>query len=330
MAMVTPMSEHSNRQQLFEDLTNARRELMRSLLFLSEPEATAYGGDDWSVRDVISHVTARECRALAAAQHLVEEGDPHFPGPLEEREFRQAAARRRREFALAEVIDELDGARRQVLRYTRKMHNNELYGAYPVRVTGESKSVADVLQRLVEHDYRHAAEIWSRRAENGLLHRLEFRFVINDERHRFLNALNSMTEQEMLTAEVCGYWTTKDVMAHLLSWDEEVLRTAEAWTGERAWQQGAHYDDEWNEFEVQQRAGMELSELIDGLNASQRKLIHLMDQLTDQQLTAMATAPWGERMSLLSFLYEMALHVATHRANLEALHPPARRSRKKR
>lgn len=44
----------------------------------------------------------------------------------------------------------------------------------------------------------------------------------------------------------------------------------------------------------------------------------------------MAAAPWGERMSLLSFLYEMAQHVATHRANLETLHPPVRRSRKKR
>lgn len=325
------MTEHGNRQQLFEDLTNARRELMRSLLFLSEPEAMACGGsDDWCVRDVISHVTARECTALAAAQHLVEEGDPHFPDPVGDQEFSRAAVRRRREFTLGDVIDELDGTRRQVMRYTRKLHNNELYGDYPVRATGESKSVAQVLHDLVEHDYLHSAEVWRRRAQLGLLHRLEFRFVINDERNRFMSALGGMFEQDMFSVEVCGYWTVKDVMAHLLSWDEEILRTAEHWTAERPWQDGALYDDEWNELEVSQRAAMDVIELADGLTTCQRRLMQLFDQLTDQDLVTMSTAPWGERMSLLSFLYEMALHNSTHRANLEALRPPAPRNRKKR
>jgi uncharacterized damage-inducible protein DinB len=325
------MTEHSNRQQLFEDLVNARRELMRSVLFLSEQEAMACGGgDDWCVRDVISHITARECTALAAAQHLVEEGDPHFPDPMGDHEFNQAAVRRRRDLALSDVIDELDGTRRQIMRYTRKMHNSELYGAFTVRATGESKSVADVLSDLVEHDYLHAGHIWRRRAASGLLHRLEFRFIINDERNRFMNALGGMFEQDMFSVEVCGYWTVKDVMAHMLSWDEEILRTVEHWTADRPWQHGALYDDEWNEFGVAQRANMDVIELADGLATCQRKLMQLFDQLSDQDLTAMSIAPWGERMSLLSFIYEMALHNSTHRANLETLRPPAPRGRKKR
>ncbi|HSN73976.1 MAG TPA: hypothetical protein VL334_02655, partial [Anaerolineae bacterium] len=95
------------------------------MMFLSEQEALACGGsDDWCVRDVISHVTARECTALAAAQHLVEEGDPHFPDPLGEHEFNRVAVRRRRDLSRGDVVDELEGTRRQVLRYTRKMLNN--------------------------------------------------------------------------------------------------------------------------------------------------------------------------------------------------------------
>lgn len=325
------MNESINRQQLFEDLVNARRELMRSLLFLSEQEALACGGGgDWCARDVMSHITARECMALAAAQHLVEEGDPHFPNPLDDSEFNRLAVRRRRDLALADVIDELDGVRRQVLRYARKMHNQELYSPYSVRATGDSRSIADVLIGLVEHDYLHAAEIWRRRAENSLLHRIEFRFVINDERNRFMNALGGMFEQEMFSVEVCGMWTVKDVMAHMLAWDEEILRTAEHWTAERPWQHGALYDDEWNEMEVAQRADMDVIVLADGLATCQRKLMQLFDQMSDQDLTAMATAPWGERMSLLSFLYEMALHNSTHRKDLEALRRPAPRARKKR
>jgi hypothetical protein len=180
------MTEIGNRQQLFEDMTNARRELMRSLLFLSEPEATACGEGDWCVRDVISHVTARECVALAAAQHLVEEGDPHFPNPMGDREFSQAAVRRRREFALAEIIDELDGTRYQILQYTHRMHNNELYSDFPVRATGGSKSVAMSCMAWWSMIICTSTEIWRRRAEIGLLHRLDFRFVINDERSRFM------------------------------------------------------------------------------------------------------------------------------------------------
>ncbi len=324
------MTEHGNRQQLFEELINARRELMRSMMFLSEQEALACGGgNDWCVRDAISHITARECTALAAAQHLVEEGDPHFPDPLGDEEFNRAAVRRRRDLALADVIDELDGTRRQVLRYTRKMHNNELYGGFPVRATGETRSVADVLHDLVEHDYLHAAEIWRRRAQNGLLHRVEFRFIISDERNRFLNALGGMFEQDMFSVEVCGYWTVKDVMAHMLSWDEEILRTAEHWTEERPWQYGAHYDDEWNEIEVAQRADMDVIALADGLATLHRRLLQTFDALHDADLAVMSVAPWGERMSLLSFLYEMALHNSAHRKDLEALRRPARGSRKR-
>lgn len=325
------MTEPINRQQLFEDLVNARQELMRSLLFLSEKEALACGdGADWCVRDVLSHITARECTALAAAQHLVEEGDPHFPDPLDDDEFNRLAVRRRRDLALGDVIDELDGARRQVLRYTRKMHNQELTSPYSVRTTGESRSVADVLSGLVEHDYLHAAEIWRRRAENGLLHRIEFRFVINDERNRFMNALGGMFEQDMFSVQVCGYWTVKDVMAHLLSWDEEILRTMEHWKAERPWQYGALYDDEWNEMQVAQRADMDVIELADGLATCQRKQMQLFDQMSDQELAAMSVTPWGERMSLLSFLYEMALHNSSHRKDLETLQRPAPRGRKKR
>jgi hypothetical protein len=134
----------------------------------------------------------------------------------------------------------------------------------------------------------------------------------------------------MLSAEVCGYWTVKDLMAHLLSWDEEILRTVEHWTAERPWQQDALYDDEWNEAEVARRAEMDVTELTEGLTDCQRQLMQLFDQMSDQAADHMSTAPWGERMSLLSFLYEMALHNSTHRANLETQRRPAQRSRKKR
>lgn len=325
------MNEPTNRQHLFVSLDHARQELMRSLLYLNESEVlTSAEEDGWCIRDIISHVTARECTVLAAAQHLAQEGDPHFPDPINEREFNRAAVRRRRDFLFNDVIDEMDGARRQVLRYTRVMHNQDLYAGFSVRSTGVSKSVADVLAELVEHDYHHAADIWQRRAALGLLHRLDFRLAISNERSRFMNALNGLFEQQMTTTEVCGYWTVREVMAHLLSWDEEILRTVEHWSDERPWQQDALYDDEWNETEVAARAEMTVDELAEGLLVNNRKLLHLFDTLGDQELATLGSAPWGERMALVSFLYEMAQHNATHRVDVQKLHGSSRNRKRRR
>jgi uncharacterized damage-inducible protein DinB len=320
------MTDQLNRQQLFEDLANARQELMRSLYFLSDPETVLPGvHGEWCVRDVMSHITARECTAWAAVHNLVHEGDPQFPSPHDDRDFNQAAVYRRREFSLREIIDEMDGMRVQTLKFTRKMHNNELYGLYEVRATGELKSVAQVLQELLDHDYQHAASIWRWRAEFGTLHRSNFRRVLTGERNQLMNALGGMFDNDMLREEVCGYWTVRDVMAHVLSWDEEVLRTTQHWTEARPWQDGALYDDEWNESEVARRASMDLVELADGLATSHRRLMQLFDATTDQDLVTMGRAPWGERMALMSFLHQMAKHDAVHRPDLERMPRRGRR-----
>jgi hypothetical protein len=320
------MTDQLNRQQLFEDLANARRELMRSLMFLTEQETLASGvHGEWCVRDIISHITARECTAWAAVHNLVQEGDPQFPSPHDDHEFNQAAVRRRREFALREIIDEMDGMRGQTLKHTRKMHNNELYGLYEVRATGELKSLAQVLQDLLDHDYQHAGSIWAWRAEFETLHRSHFRRILTGERDQLMSALGGMFEHDMLREEVCGYWTVKDVMAHILSWDEEVLRTTQHWTEARPWQDGALYDDEWNETEVAKRADLSVIDLADGLTTYHRRLVQLFDKMSDQDLATMGQAPWGERMALISFLHQMAKHDAVHRPDLERMPRRGRR-----
>ncbi len=59
------------------------------------------------------------------------------------------------------------------------------------------------------------------------------------------------------------------------------------------------------------RAELDVIALADGLATLHRTLLQTFDALSDEDLAAMAVAPWGERMSLLSFLYEMALHNST-------------------
>jgi uncharacterized damage-inducible protein DinB len=314
------MSDYMIRQTLFQDVLSARRELMRSLKFLSEKEATTIEfRPDWCVRDVISHITAVECTALAAARHLVEDGSPEFHDPIDERDFNRGAIRRRKEFSLNDVVDELDGTRRQLLKQVRKLPDPQLFAVFPVGWTGNHQSIADVLTHMASHDYEHANDIWRWRASSGHLKRERFRDLILIERRHFLDALGGLLEEDMVSIEVCGHWTVRDVMAHVLSWDEEAYRTAEHWTGDRPWQDEALYDDEWNEAQVALRSRLTVIDLADGLATYHRRWLRLFDQTSDLDLTLPGMAPWGERMALLSFFYEMASHDAAHTPDLRAL-----------
>lgn len=314
------MNDLLSRQRLFETLFADRFELLRSLMFVNEHEATSIPiHGDWSVRDVMSHITARECWAFSAIQHLFDDGNPGFRNALSDRQFNLAAVARRRDFSLRDVLDELDGIRRQLTRQAKRIPNRDLYAEFEVINSDQVQSIAGTLKGLAEHDLEHAGGIWLWRAENGLLSRDRFRWIITSQREEFLNSLGGLFENEILSMEVCGHWTVADVMAHVLSWDEEVYRTAENWTRDRSWQAEALYDDDWNEIEVAKRADMDVIALADGLTTMHRKLIQLFDSLSDAELAAMANTPWGERMALISFLYEMVQHDAAHTPDLRAL-----------
>ena len=74
------MTDFPNRQQLYEDLINARQELKRSVLFLTGDETRQPGVDaEWCVRDVFSHMTGREATLFAAVRNLVTRATPVSP-----------------------------------------------------------------------------------------------------------------------------------------------------------------------------------------------------------------------------------------------------------
>lgn len=314
------MANPINRLSLLQDMLGARRELMRSLKFLGAREATSIElRPNWCVRDVISHITAVEVTALAATRHLVEDGVPLFYDPMDERDFNRGAIQRRKDFALADVVDELDGTRRQLLKLLRKVSDPDLVEKFPVGHTDEMRSLADVLEHIVAHDHEHATDIWQWRAAVGLLKRDRFRDLVLIERRNLLDSLSGLFEDDMTNVAVCGRWTVQDVMAHVLSWDEEAYRTAEHWSKDRPWQEGTLYDDEWNEAEVASRATLNVIDLADGLATYHRRWLQLFDRLSDEELVETGVAPWGESMALVCFFMEMADHDAVHAPDLRRL-----------
>ncbi|MEA3337631.1 MAG: maleylpyruvate isomerase N-terminal domain-containing protein [Chloroflexota bacterium] len=314
------MSDFPDRGQMSAAINSARRELMRTLLFLTEQETTEITlHQDWNVRDVFSHITARECTALVAVRHLVEDGDPCFRDPVDEIEFNRSAVRRRQDFPADSVLDELDGIRRQLLGYLEELPDADLYRTFPIGRTSQEQSVAVVLQSLGSHDLEHAEGLWHWRLDHDLLRRDDFRESIIIARTDLLDSLGGLTEEIMLGETVCGHWTTRDVMAHVLSWDELMLHSAEHWQGGRSGQRQVRYDDEWNEAEVEKRSNLDVIALADGLATSLRKMVMLFNAVDDSDLILMAPAPWGDQMALISFFHEWAVHDDVHKPDLRQL-----------
>lgn len=134
----------------------------------------------------------------------------------------------------------------------------------------------------------------------------------------FMDCLGQLTEEELTSAQVVGKWTVKDVVAHVWSWVDEAVRTANAWRAHRPWQEGVIYDDAWNEQQVIDRAGLALISVVDGLTGAHRLFVRFLDLAEDERLALTDKAPWGVEMPLVEFFYQMAGHYLEHVDDLKA------------
>jgi hypothetical protein len=132
-----------------------------------------------------------------------------------------------------------------------------------------------------------------------------------------MDCLGQLTEEELTSTPVAGIWTVKDVIAHVWCWVEEAINTARAWQGSRSWQEDVVYDDARNESQVADRSGLPLITVVDGVTGAHRRLMHLLDMASDEELAQVGRAPWGAQMQLVDFFYEMAGHYAEHARDLK-------------
>jgi hypothetical protein len=134
----------------------------------------------------------------------------------------------------------------------------------------------------------------------------------------FMDCLGKLTEEELTSISVAGKWTVKDVVAHVWSWLDEAIHTIQAWQVARPWQEGVIYDDAWNEKQVDDRSGLPLITVVDGITGAHRRLMHLLDITDEAKLSQVGRAPWGVEMSLADFFFSMAEHYKDHTADLKA------------
>ena len=108
------------------------------------------------------------------------------------------------------------------------------------------------------------------------------------ERGKLLAALDGLSEDEMARPGAVGQWSVRDVLAHILAWDEEAATRLELLAAGRP-QDFARITNEeeleaWNASAHERYAGLALAEVMRRLEAVQGRILVGLDSLSDERL----------------------------------------------
>ncbi len=142
-------------------------------------------------------------------------------------------------------------------------------------------------------------------------------------RKDLLEALHGLGEEDSLRPNAVEKWSVKDLLAHIASWDEEVLRVVQAF----AMQAEPHFSYAisdrndfavWNTEQVVLRRDRTLEQVRTEFENARRDLIQVIEGLTDQVLMRPKMTSWGKVRTGLELLDELVQHDLEHAKDLRS------------
>ncbi len=134
--------------------------------------------------------------------------------------------------------------------------------------------------------------------------------------------LKQVPQTEWETAGVCGWWSVKQIVAHLASYERLLVEVLNGFCGgdsptptlTRFLQANASFNDD----QVAERANLTPDQTLAEYSASQAEVVKLIAQIPDETLRRAGTLPWyGMEYSLDDFLvYQYYGHKREHMAQV--------------
>lgn len=123
-------------------------------------------------------------------------------------------------------------------------------------------------------------------------------------RARLLDAIAGLSTEQMLQVGACGLWSVKDVLAHLVAWEAELVTTLSRLEQyrQRAPRIVEIEDlDEWNAEQYHLNAPRTLQEVLADFEGVHKHLIRAIEVLDERTLENNRQFPWmeGEPLSYL-------------------------------
>lgn len=135
-----------------------------------------------------------------------------------------------------------------------------------------------------------------------------------------LKTLDGLSDEAMNTGGVCGWWSTREIIAHLDSYEQMLVDVLNNLLGHgsgptlEAYRAGPQFNDE----QVEARKGQSAAELLDSLNSTHARVMNLIAQVPEELARQPGTLPWyGAEYSLDDFVvYTFYGHKREHSAQI--------------
>lgn len=184
-------------------------------------------------------------------------------------------------------------------------------------------SVLKQLQHMAKHVLAHRSEIQGYCGSLDRWGRARLRKLMVEQHNNFMNSMAGLTEMTMLTTQVCGVWTIRDVLAHVLSWNEYCAKLLKQWPepnpatiSEWTMREGEPMTTINDRF-MAARAHLTMIEIADGLTTEHRRIMRSFDRASDADLMGEGLT-WGGPGVMSNFLYAISVHEAEHAAQIWA------------
>jgi hypothetical protein len=139
-------------------------------------------------------------------------------------------------------------------------------------------------------------------------------------RAALLQAIEGLTDDQMMRVGAVGLWSVKDVLAHLVSWEAELV-TALAQLEQHRVPHIVEIDDidEWNDEQYHVNAPRPLDGVLQDFYGVHRHLVQTVESLDDRVLDNNRLFPWMEGEPLSYLIAENAAwHEEEHAEDIRA------------
>jgi uncharacterized damage-inducible protein DinB len=307
--------------QLAEDLAYAHFLLWETLAELEAEEIENIKlASGWTAKMLVAHVAfwdEYQLRRMQAAVAGVSaaEGFARPPVDNDARSLDDAAR------PWGEVEQAAKVAGQAMVDFARSLSADVLVQEY---AEGNNRfSVLKQLQHMVNHVLSHRREIQAYCGSLDRWGRAGLRRLMIEQHNNFMNSIAGLTETTLLATQVCGVWSIRDVLAHVLSWNEYCAKLLKQWpepTPETISEWTARERETMtmlNDRYMAARAHLTMIEIADGLTTEHRRIMRSFDRASDTDLVSEGLT-WGGSGVMSNFFYEISVHEAEHAAQIWA------------
>lgn len=305
---------------IVSDLKYSRSKLLESIEGLSWRELTEtpiYEG--WTIKDVLAHVIGWDQRVLRTLPLMLQNRASEVAG-VEVEAFNRESINAWRDKSWAEVLSQVQSTHRQILEIIAGLDHMEI----DLRRERNGRIItirSYVIDEMTEHDREHAAEIdlWRKNMEQNLDPEA-VKESLSQYRADFLAAITGLSEADLLDKNACEGWSVKDVVGHLVDWEQLMFEAAchiHDPSQPPALPAGEATDD-WNAIMAAKRETDSWEKIFHELTDLHQKLDRFVAGLKMGDWTLRGPYPWpNDQGTLAELLDHIATHYPDHIPNLE-------------